>query len=153
MRLLFDHVDELVSLAVSRDAHCLVYLSLDFLNLTPALYLVPISRPVCHISNLLRFLVWFTVVISVEDISVVYGQLTRLLLSQIAILILIQFDLTFHLLKDVFIDLRLFHKLTYSLLIKQLFHLLWRQLNVLLLKLLLDIKGQLIHIMKDHFLA
>ena len=148
-RLLLDDAGQLLVFAVLCDADSRVYLPLDGLELALPLHQVPVSRLIGLVGYSPWLLVWLPVVIRVEDVGVVDGQSSRLLLRQVTVLILINLDLSLDLLESAHIHLRGCHEAPHPALEVELLDALGRDVLVLLLDLGLNVSWQLLHVRED----
>ena len=148
-RLLLDDAGQLLVLAVLCDADRRVYLPLDGLELALPLHQVPVGRLIGLVGYPPWLLVWLPVVIRVEDVGVVDGQSSRLLLRQVTVLILINLDLSLDLLESAHIHLRGCHEAAHPALEVELLDALRRDVLVLLFNLGLNISWQLLHVRED----
>ena len=148
-RLLLDDAGQLLVFAVLCDADSRVYLPLHGLELALPLHEVPVSRLIGLVGYSPWLLVWLPVVIRVEDVGVVDGQSSRLLLRQVTALVLINLDLPLDLLESARIHLRGSHETAHPALEVELFDALRRDVLVLLFDLGLNVSWQLLHVRED----
>lgn len=92
---------------------------------------------------------WLSIVVSVQLVCIIYGQLSRLLLRQVTILVLIDFDLFVDLFKSTGIHLCGCHELAHPAFELQLLDFFRRQILILLLNLRLNISRQFLHISQN----
>ena len=71
--LLLDNAVDLLTITVLIYTYSWVYLALHLLVFSFALYLFPVCRFVCLVSNLLWLLMWLTVLVRIDSISIVNG--------------------------------------------------------------------------------
>ena len=147
--LLLDNAGHFLVVTILCDTHGRVNLPLHSLKLTLSLHKVPIRRLICLVGYFLGPLVRLSIVIRVEDVSVVDGQSSRFLLSQVFILILINLNLSLDLLESTRVHLRGCHESAHPTLEIQLLDALRWNVLVLLLNFGLHVSRQLLHVRKD----
>ena len=135
--------------AVLCDAHGRVYFSLHRLILALSLDQIPVGRLVGLVGDFARPLVWLPILIRVEDISVVDGQASRLLLVQFTVLILIYLYLLLDLSQSTRIHLSSGHETPNFALKLKFLHALRRNVFIFLFDLSLKILRQPTHAFED----
>ena len=108
--LLLDYAIYLLTFTVLCYANGRVNLALHLLVFSFTFYLVPVSRFICLVRDLFWFLMWLTVVVWIDPIGVINGQISCLRLWKLPILILINLDLLFNAFKDVGVHLSRRHE-------------------------------------------
>ena len=92
-RLLLYYAFELLIFTVLCNSDSWIYLALHLLVFSFTLDLVPVSRLTSLVSDLLRLLMWLTIVVWSDSIGVVNGQVSSLRLWKLPILVLINLNL------------------------------------------------------------